>query len=73
MEYGSMACCSRGQLLKHCYTIRLMSCISTDACCCCAGTYSVVTGARNATVCVPCGAGESRMPQAPHVMPAYPT
>jgi hypothetical protein len=24
MDYGSMACCSRGQLVKHRYTIRLM-------------------------------------------------
>jgi hypothetical protein len=49
------------------------SCLSTHPCRCCAGTYSNATGARNATVCVPCGAGESRMAQAPHVMPAYPT
>jgi hypothetical protein len=61
MEHGSMACCSRGQLVKCRYTIRLMSCLSTHPCRCCAGTYSPVTGA---TVCIPCVAGESRM----HVM-----
>ena len=46
--------------------------LCTDACRCCAGTYSNATGATSATVCVTCGAGESRMPQARHVMPAYP-
>jgi hypothetical protein len=48
---------------------RTGSCLSADACRCCAGTYSNATGATNATTCVTCGAGESRMPQAPHVMP----
>ncbi len=51
---------------------RTASCLCTDACRCCAGTYSNATGATSATVCVTCGAGESRMPQARHVMPAYP-
>jgi len=39
---------------------------------CGAGTYSNATGAFIAAGCVTCGAGESWMPQAPHVMPAYP-
>jgi hypothetical protein len=39
------------------------SCLSTHPCRCCAGTYSLVTGATAATVCIPCGAGESRMQQ----------
>jgi hypothetical protein len=51
---------------------RSASCLCTDACLCCTGTYSNTTGATTATVCVTCGAGESRMPQARHVMPAYP-
>jgi hypothetical protein len=46
--------------------LRLMS--VTDACRRCAGMYSNVF----ATGCVACGAGESWMPQALHVMPAYP-
>jgi hypothetical protein len=29
MEHGSMACCSRGQLVKHRYTNRLMSLYSS--------------------------------------------
>jgi hypothetical protein len=37
------------------------SCLSTHPSRCCAGTYSLVTGATAATVCIPCGAGESRM------------
>jgi hypothetical protein len=45
------------------------SLITTDACRCCAGTYSPVV---EATACVTCDAGESTMPQAPHVMTAYP-
>jgi hypothetical protein len=51
---------------------RTASCLSTDACRCCAGTYSGATGGTSAIVCVNCGAGESRMPQARHVMPVYP-
>jgi hypothetical protein len=51
---------------------RTAACRCTDACRCCAGTYSNATGATSATVCVTCGAGESRMLQARHVMPAYP-
>jgi hypothetical protein len=37
------------------------SCLSTDACRCCAGTYSGATGATTATACVNCGAGERCM------------
>jgi hypothetical protein len=35
------------------------SCLCTDACRWCAGTYSGATGATSATTCVSCGAGEN--------------
>jgi hypothetical protein len=37
---------------------RTASCLSTDACRCCAGTYSGATGATSSSTCVECGAGE---------------
>jgi hypothetical protein len=46
--------------------------LSADACRCCAGKFSIVTGATGEAACVKCGAGESWMPQARHVMPSYP-
>jgi hypothetical protein len=71
MEQASMASCSRGQLVKHRYTNQLMSVYlyTADACRCCAGKYSPVSGV---PACTDCSAGEMCMLLARLVMPSYP-